>query len=255
MSRWTAAVAATLVLAGSAAACGADGDGEAGESTTLTVYAAASLASSFEDLGARFEETHDGVEVRFSFAGSSDLVAQIRSGAPADVFASADEATMDKLTADGLDGTEPELFASNTLRIAVPPDNPADVRSLQDLAGTDLTLVVCAPEVPCGAATRAVAEAAGIELRPDSEEQSVTDVLGKVVSGEADAGLVYATDVTRAGDDVRGIDFPEAESVVNHYPIATVADSEHPVLARQFVDLVLSDAGQRVLTAAGFDRP
>lgn len=219
------------------------------------MYAAASLTSSFEQLGEDFEAEHDGVTVEFNFAGSSDLVSQIQSGAPADVFASADEANMEKLTADDLQSSEPELFATNTLEIATPPDNPAGVQSLQDLANPDINLVICAPEVPCGAAAAAVAEEAGITLEPDSEEQSVTDVLGKVTSGEADAGLVYVTDVIAAGDDVQGIKFPESEKVVNNYPIATVAESENADLAQGFVDLVLSDAGQQVLADAGFGQP
>jgi molybdate transport system substrate-binding protein len=246
-----------LLLTWGLAGCGADADGSGGDGgdTTLTVYAAASLTSSFEALGESFEDSHESVEVEFNFAGSSDLVAQIQSGAPADVFASADEPTMDKLTAEGLNGSDPELFATNTLEIATPPDNPAGVASLQDLADPGLNLVVCAPEVPCGAASQSAAEAAGVELQPDSEEQSVTDVLGKVTSGEADAGLVYVTDVIVAGDAVQGIEFPESEAVVNGYPIATVADSENGDLAQQFVDLVLSDEGRRVLADAGFGRP
>ena len=166
--------------------------------------------------------------------GSSDLVAQIQQGAPADVFASADTANMDKLsTPDDLIGDGPENFASNTLEIAVPPDNPAGITSLQDLTEDGVNLVVCAPEVPCGSATQKVAEAAGLTFTPVSEEQSVTDVLNKVTTGEADAGLVYVTDVKGAGDAVQGITFPESADAVNVYPIATVADSRHADLARE----------------------
>jgi molybdate transport system substrate-binding protein len=260
MKRWCTTLAA-LLLVTATAACSDDPDaadpgGDGGDGgTTLTVFAAASLTSSFEQLGESFEKSHEGVQVDFNFTGSSDLVAQIQSGAPADVFASADEANMEKLTADGLQGSDPELFATNTLEIATPPDNPADVQSLEDLADPDINLVICAPEVPCGAASQSVAEAAGVTLEPDSEEQSVTDVLGKVTSGEADAGLVYVTDVITAGDAVQGIELPESASVVNSYPIATVADSENAELAREFVDLVLSDEGQQVLRDAGFGRP
>ena len=136
-----------------------DGDG-----TTLTVYAAASLTKTFEAIGAEFEEQHDGVTVEFSFGGSSDLVAQIQEGAPADVFASADTANMDKLTAENLQATDPQNFASNTLEIAVPPDNPAGVASFADLAKDGVNVVVCAPEVPCGAATVKVEEATGVDI-------------------------------------------------------------------------------------------
>jgi molybdate transport system substrate-binding protein len=255
MRRWCTTLAA-LLLVTATAAC-SDDDPDAGDpggdgGTTLTVFAAASLTSSFEQLGESFEKSHEGVQVDFNFAGSSDLVAQVQSGAPADVLASADEANMEKLTADDLQGSNPELFATNTLEIATPPDNPADVQSLEDLADPDINLVICAPEVPCGAASQSVAEAAGVTLQPDSEEQSVTDVLGKVTSGEADAGLVYVTDVISAGDAVQGIELPESASVVNSYPIATVAGSENAHLAQEFVDLVLSDEGQQVLGDAGF---
>ncbi|MFI2105575.1 molybdate ABC transporter substrate-binding protein [Isoptericola sp. NPDC019693] len=251
MRRRLAAGLAALAVGG-LAGCGSAASGD--EGTTLTVFAAASLQGSFEDLAEQFEATHDGVDVRLSFAGSSDLVAQIQQGAPADVFASADTANMAKLTADGLVG-EPRDFATNTLEIAVPPGNPAGVESLQDLAAPGMKLVLCAPAVPCGAASAKVADAAGLDLKPVSEEQSVTDVLGKVIAGEADAGLVYVTDVAAAGDDVEGIAFPESSSAVNTYPVATVADTDQADLAQQFVDLVLSDDGQQTLSGFGFAAP
>jgi molybdate transport system substrate-binding protein len=247
----------SLVLAAGLAACGSDdggsgGSGGGGGDTTLTVYAASSLTAAFDELGKKFEAAHDGVTVELSYGGSSDLVAQIQQGAPADVFASADEANMQKLTDDDLTGSDPVAFASNTLEIAVPPGNPAGIATFQDLAKSGVKLVVCAPEVPCGAATQKAAEAAGVTLKPVSEEQSVTDVLGKVTSGEADAGVVYVTDVKAAGDKVEGIDFPEAGSAVNVYPIATVQDSDQANLAQEFVDLVTSDEGQRVLKDFAF---
>jgi molybdate transport system substrate-binding protein len=248
VSRWVPSVAALLLLAG----CG--GSSDDGD-TTLTVYAAASLTAPFEQLGERFESEHDGVEVTFGFAGSSDLVAQLRGGAPADVLASADEATMEKAVEDGLVADDPRILATNTLRIAVPPGNPADVWTLQDLADPALNLVVCAHEVPCGAAARRAAEAAGVTLHPVSEEQSVTDVLAKVTTWEADAGLVYATDVLAAGDAVLGLDFAESGEAVNGYPIAVLAGSEEPELAEAFVELVLGDEGQQLLADAGFGAP
>lgn len=254
MRRW-AGLAGALVLAAAVSGCGGDDSGsDAEQGTTLTVFAAASLTGAFEQLGQEFEADHAGVDVQLSFAGSSDLVAQIQGGAPADVFASADEATMEKLTADDLVGT-PEAFATNVLEIAVPPGNPAGVATLQDLTKPGLNLVVCAPEVPCGAAAQQVAESAGLTLTPVSEEQSVTDVLNKVTSGEADAGLVYVTDVKAAGDDVEGITFPESAGVANVYPIATVTDSTNADLAQEFVDLVLGDDGRSVLAGFGFGRP
>lgn len=240
------------------AACGSDSDdGGGGDSggTTLTVYAAASLTDTFSEIADEFEKEHDGVSVETSFGGSSDLVTQIKEGAPADVFASADTATMQQLVDDDLTGADPEDFATNTLEIATPPDNPADVSSFQDLASKDVQLVVCAPEVPCGAATQTMADKLGLTLHPVSEEQSVTDVLAKVTSGEADAGVVYVTDVTAAGDSVHGVTFPESDEVVNTYPIAPVADSDQSELASEFVQFVLSDTGQQILKDAGFGQP
>lgn len=247
----SAAAAAAIAL--TAAACGSGGSAEdpAAAPVTLRVFAAASLQEPFEELGEQFESEHEGVTVEFSFAGSSTLVEQIQQGAPADVFASADTKNMDKLTDAGLEEADPVAFTTNTLRIAVPAGNPAGVTDLASLTG-ELNLVVCAPEVPCGAATGTVEEAAGLEFAPVSEEQSVTDVLNKVTSGEADAGLVYVTDVEKAGDAVEGIDFPEAQEAVNTYPITTVDGSASPELGQEFVDLVTGDEGQEVLAGYGF---
>ena len=254
MTHQRLAVAVTAVmLAATAAGCGGDDSGASdGDGATLTVLAAASLTKTFEQIGTEFEKQHDGVTVEFSFGGSSDLVAQIQQGAPADVFASADTANMDKLTGDDLQAADPENFATNALEIAVPPDNPAGITSFADLAQDGINVVVCAPEVPCGAATNKVEEATGVDIRPVSEEQSVTDVLAKVTSGEADAGVVYVTDVLAAGDDVQGIEFPESSEAVNTYPIVALEDSENGDLAQEFVDLVLSDTGQSILQDAGF---
>jgi molybdate transport system substrate-binding protein len=261
--RRTGAALAVASLLLSVAACGDDSSSDAGSGsgsgsgsgTTLTVYAAASLTQTFEAIGKEFEAEHDGVSVEFSFGGSSDLVAQLQQGAPADVFASADEANMDKLTSDDLQADDPQPFATNTLEIATPPDNPAGISSFADLAGDGVKVVVCAPEVPCGAATVKAEEATGVTLSPVSEEQSVTDVLGKVTSGEADAGLVYVTDVEGAGDDVTGVPFPESADIVNTYPIVALKDSDHADLAQDFVDLVLTDKGQGILEEAGFAQP
>ncbi len=242
------------VLLATTAACGSgDEENAKTETTTLTVFAAASLTKTFTEIGKRFEAENEGVKVAFSFGGSSDLVAQIQQGAPADVFASADTNNMDK-AADDVEGT-PVNFATNVLQIATPPDNPAGVSSLQDLAKPDVQVVVCAPEVPCGAATVKVEEAAGIDIKPVSEESSVTDVLGKVTTGDADAGLVYVTDVKGAGDAVKGIAFDESSAAVNVYPIAALAASKHAELAAQFLDFVTGSQGQEVLSAAGFGKP
>lgn len=219
---------------------------------TLTVFAAASLKPTFTELGATFTTKNPGTTVNFSFAGSSDLVANLVGGAPGDVFASADVANMTKATDAGLVTGTPVNFATNTLTIVTPPDNPAGIASFADLAKAGVKEVVCAPEVPCGAAAAKVETATGVKLSPVSEEQSVTDVLGKVISGEADAGLVYVTDAKTAGDKVKTIDFPESKDAVNTYPIGALTSSKSPDMAAKFVALVTGPEGQKVLAAAGF---
>ncbi|BDI21854.1 molybdate-binding protein [Herbiconiux sp. L3-i23] len=222
----------------------------------ITVFAAASLKATFTELAEEFEAANPDTSIELTFAGSSDLVTQITEGAPADVFASADEKNMAKLTDAGLiDDGVPVVFATNVLAIAVPPGNPAGVHGFADLARPEVKTVVCAAQVPCGAATVTVEEATGVTIAPVSEESSVTDVLGKVTSGEADAGLVYVTDVIAAGDAVEGIDFPESSEAVNTYPIAVVADSPAAEVAQAFVDFVTGSVGKDVLEAAGFGRP
>ncbi|GAB2716680.1 molybdate ABC transporter substrate-binding protein [Arthrobacter bambusae] len=224
-------------------------------SGTVTVYAAASLKATFTKLASEFEAANPGTKVALSFAGSSDLVTQITQGAPADVFASADTKNMAKLSdAKLLDGTA-KNFATNVLTIAVPPSNPASISSFADLAKPGVKVVVCASQVPCGSAAQTIEKATGTTLKPVSEESSVTDVLGKVASGEADAGLVYVTDVKGAGDKVRGITFPESDKAVNTYPIGAVGTSKNKDLATAFIALVTGSEGKKVLGDAGFGTP
>lgn len=246
MSRALVAAAAALLVAG----CGGAGGGE-----TLTVSAAASLTDTFTELETRFEAAHPGVDVRMNFAGSSTLSAQIVNGAPSDVFASADAAQMQKVVAAGLVAGEPRTFVTNRLQIAVPPGNPLGIRSLVDLTRPGLKTVVCAPQVPCGAATEQIEEAAGVVLTPVSEEPDVRSVLSKVTSGEADAGLVYVTDVASADDAVDGVDLPEADAARNDYRIATLVGATRPGTAAAFVELVLGAEGAAVFEAAGFGTP
>lgn len=243
-------LAATLTA--TVASCGSGGD-DAG--ATITVFAAASLKKAFTEIGEQFEAESQGVAVEFNFAGSSDLVTQLTQGATADVFASADTTNMDKAAAaDLLDG-DPVNFASNTLTIVVAPGNPKRITSFRDLAKPGLAVVVCAPQVPCGSATTKVEQAAGVYLAPVSEESSVSDVLNKVTTGQADAGLVYVTDAIGAGDKVASVPFPQAASAVNIYPIAALKSSSNPELARKFVEAVMGEAGQKTLGAAGFAKP
>ena len=218
----------------------------------MTVFAAASMKATFTTLGKTFETSHPGMEVAFNFAGSQILAEQLTQGASADVFASADEANMATVTGAGLNAAASSLFATNQLIIAVPPDNPARIMAFADLAKHGLKLVICAAAVPCGAATVKVGTATGVTLTPVSEEQAVTDVLAKVVAGEADAGLVYATDVIAAGEKVRGIAFPEAANGINSNSIVALKAGPQVALGQEFVDLVLSADGQKVLAEAGF---
>ena len=245
----------TVSLASCAAETNTPDTSISGPTGEITVFAAASLNGPFTELAADFEAQHPGTEIKLSFAGSSDLVTQIIAGAPADVFASADERNMTKLADADLVAGTPIGFATNTLQIVVPPNHPAAISSLVDLTKPELKVVICAPQVPCGAATKTIEEAAHLVLAPVSEESSVTDVLGKVRSGEADAGLVYITDVLAAGDKVKGIEFPESSAAVNSYPIATVGASSNQELADAFIASVTGPEGQKILSAAGFGTP
>lgn len=253
---WLAMLAAFSLLLTGCGSANNDEDNAAtsnsddGDAVELTVFAAASLNKAFSDIAAEFEKEHPNVSVKFSFEGSSTLVDQIAQGAPAHVFASADEKNMDRATDEQLVG-EAKEFATNVLTLIVPAGNPADITGLDDsLDGT--RLVVCAPGVPCGNATETLANNLGVELKPVSEEQKVTDVRGKVEAGEADAGLVYATDAKAAGDAVEVIEVEGAEEVVNRYPIALTNEGQDMEAAQAFIDWVLSDKGQAILADYGF---
>ena len=243
--------AAALLLA----ACGSGAAAGAPEATELTVFAAASLTEAFTELGARFETDHPGVTVRLNFAASSDLAQQIVNGAPADVVASASEATMKTVTDAGATAGPPTIFATNTLQIATAPGNPRGIAAFADLTRPDVTVVVCAPQVPCGAAAEKIERATGVTLSPVSEESDVKSTLGKVSTGNADAGLVYVTDVTGAGDDVQGVPFPEAEEAVTRYPIAVLTDAPRAGLAAEFQTMVTGEVGRKALAAVGFGAP
>jgi molybdate transport system substrate-binding protein len=244
MRRTGILVVGALLLAGCAAvetpASPGAGDGPTG---TLTVFAAASLTEAFGTLAAEFEQQNPGVDVELSFGGSSALAMQIGEGAPADVFAAANEATMQTVV-DAGDAGQPTVFATNTLALVVPHGNPAGVTGLADLRDSRLAIALCDPVVPCG-----------ITAAPDTLEEDVKGVLTKVELGEADAGVVYVTDVHAAGDKVDGIEVPEAKDVINRYPIAVLSGAPNPDAARAWVDFVLSDEGRQALSDAGFVAP
>nr|WP_218844843.1 molybdate ABC transporter substrate-binding protein [Microbacterium pseudoresistens] len=255
-----AAAAAGIALTGCAGAEPAPGSTSAPTETAadtltgeLTIFAAASLGGAFDELSAAFTAEHPDVVIKpITYDGSSTLATQLLEGAEADVFASADEKNMDKV--DGL-AADPQAFATNVLEIAVAPGNPTDVTGLADLADPARLVVVCAPEVPCGNASHTLLDADGVALTPVSEEQNVTAVLAKVKSGEADAGLVYRTDVTAGGDEVEGVEIDGAERATNVYPLTVLKASKNPDAAKAFVEFVLSDKGQSVLADFGFGAP
>lgn len=220
----------------------------------LTIYAAASLSAAFDELAKKFETQNPGVTVKpISYDGSSTLATQLVEGAPADVFASADEKNMAKVAAAGLAGGAVP-FATNTLTLVVPAGNPGHVTALKDLANPALNVVLCAAEVPCGAASKTLLKAQGITASVDSYEQNVTAVLTKVAAGEADAGLIYVTDA-KGNDTVTALATPGAADVVNTYPIAALKASHNPAVAAAFVAFVTGSAGRTVLAGLGFGAP
>jgi molybdate transport system substrate-binding protein len=221
----------------------------------ITVFAAASLTGAFTDIGAAFTKANPDAKVTFSFDASSALVQQITQGAPADVFASADTANMDKLTSGSLNGTEPVTFATNLLAIIVPKGNQAGITGVADLAKPEVKVVVCAPEVPCGKYATSIFKNANITVRPVSQEQNVKGVVTKVTSGEADAGIVYITDVQAAGDKAEAVTVPADRNVVARYPIASVKTSTKTDVDQAFIDFVLGSDGQKILASYGFMAP
>ncbi|MFJ2263002.1 molybdate ABC transporter substrate-binding protein [Streptomyces sp. NPDC087844] len=224
-------------------------------SGTVTVFAAASLKESFTALGEEFEKEHPGTRVTFSFGGSDSLAASITGGAPADVFASASPKTMKIVTDAGNASGTPATFVRNELEIATLPGNPDRIASLKDLTESGLKVVLCDKEVPCGAATQKALDASKLKLTPVSYEQDVKAALTKVELKEADAAVVYKTDVRAADDKVEGVEFPESDDAVNDYPIVPLKDAQNTEGAKAFIALVRSAEGQKVLTAAGFLKP
>jgi molybdate transport system substrate-binding protein len=250
MNRTLVAVTALAVLS----ACAAAATPSPTSSTELVVYAASSLSDTYTSLGKSFEAAHPGVTVKFSFDGSSALVDQLKQGAPADVFASADRPNMDKATTANLMSGTPSLFATNTLTIIVPKGNPAGITGL-DSSLDGKKLVVCGDGVPCGTATERLAKLLSVTLKPVSQETKATDVRAKVESGQADAGVVYVTDARASGTKVDTIAIKNADQVKNEYLLGVVATSRNSDLASQFVALVTGSEGHKVLSGAGFVLP
>ncbi|WP_442942144.1 molybdate ABC transporter substrate-binding protein [Nonomuraea sp. NBC_00507] len=259
LSRWVLALPLALVVAGlsgcgSGRQAGTSASSAGGGAKEVTVFAAASLTGTFTELGKDFEAAHPGTTVRFNFGSSATLAQQITQGAPADVFAAASPATMKTVTDAGL-ASSPTTFVRNKLQIAVPADNPGKVDELKDLADPRVKVALCAEQVPCGAAAIKALAAAGLKVTPVTLEQDVKATLTKVELGEVDAALVYKTDVIASAGKVKGIDFPEADQAINDYPIAALTKAPAGDLARQFVDLVLSQRGKDVLVKSGFEAP
>jgi molybdate transport system substrate-binding protein len=256
-----AGLLAAVALGAAMAGCGGGGttggtpSGSAGGSHKLTVFAAASLTESFKTIGANFQKANPGTTVTFNFGASSTLATQITQGAPADVFASASKATMDTVVKAGANGDAAQPFLTNTLEIVVPKGNPAHITGLKDFADAKKKTVLCAETVPCGALAKQVFDAAGIKPTPVDRGTDVKAVLQKVALGEADAALVYKTDVLSGGPKVEGITFPEAVTKVTTYPICSLKGSKDAATAKAFVAYVLSPAGKQVLAQAGFGAP
>ena len=262
-ARSRAGVALIAILAMVTAACGGDegGAGAAPEETshqshsgTLSVLAAASLTQAFTELTRLFEAKHQGLKVTTSFGASGTVVQQVLQGAPADVLVTADEESMARATAAGA-ASEPRIMARNRLAIIVTKGNPQRIAGLADLAKPDVDLVLCAVQVPCGKFAAQALQNASVNAQPKSLEENVKGVVTKVAAGEADAGIVYVTDVKAAGDKVMGVDIPDAHNVIAAYPVATVKQPRNPEAARAWVDLVLSDEGRLVLAKHGFMTP
>jgi molybdate transport system substrate-binding protein len=252
------AIILAALVAAAAAGCSSSSSTSSTSSSastgTITVFAAASLMGTFTQLGKQFEAAHKGDTVKFSFGPSDGLATEITSGAPADVFASASTKTMDTVVTAG-DAASPQNFAKNVMEVAVPPNNPANVTSVTDLAKSSVKVALCEPAVPCGVVAAEVFKNAAITVKPVTLQADVKSVLTQVELGNVDAGMVYVTDVMAAGSKVKGVTIPPNDNASTLYPIATISSSKHKSEAQAFMNYVLSPAGQQVLAAAGFQKP
>jgi molybdate transport system substrate-binding protein len=259
----TSAASATSTAAASSAAAASSVEASpsdiatavSGLSGNVVVFAASSLKVTFTTLITDFEKANPGLKVTPSYGGSDTLAAQITQGAPVDVFAAASTATMGTVTTAGDAVGTPQVFAKNELEIAVAPNNPDHIATLADVTKSGVKLALCAATVPCGAAATKAFAAASLTPHPVTLEQDVTSVLTKLELGEVDAGIVYQTDVKSAGSKVSGVNFTEAASAINTYPIAVLKGAKNPTGAQAFVAFMLSPAGQQILQTAGFQQP
>ena len=234
------------------AACGSSGSPNASLSGTASIFAAASLTDSFKALGTTFQTAHPGATVQFNFAGTPTLVTQIEQGAASDVFASADTTNMDKLKADGFTSGSAQVFAHNKLEIVVAAGNPKGIRGLADLAKPGVIYITAAATVPAGKYALQILASAGVKVTPKSLETDVKSVVSKIELGEADAGIVYVTDVKAAGSKVSGVPIPDSVNVIATYPIVTVKGSKNSALGKAFIAYVLSADGQATMQSFGF---
>jgi molybdate transport system substrate-binding protein len=250
------ALAVALLVVGSA--CGGASPAASSPAPlagSITVFAGSSLTDAFKKAGEQLKLKNPGTAFVFNFGSSSTLATQIINGAPADVFASADDTNMQKIVDAKLNDSAPANFVSNRLQIAVAPGNPKHITGLADLAKPGLIVVLAAPTVPAGKYALESLQVAGVIVKPASQEVDVRAVLNKVTLGEADAGIVYVTDVKSAGARVTGVDIPEQHQVIARYPIAVVKETKNPRLAKAYVDSLLSDEGQKMLAEFGFSKP
>jgi molybdate transport system substrate-binding protein len=244
------AIASLLV----AAACGGASQ-PAADGGSVTLFAASALTDACKRAGDQLTVRNPRTDYVFNFGSSSTLATQIINGAPADVFASADDVNMQKVLDAKLIDSPPAFFVSNRLQIAVAAGNPEHIAALSDLARPGLIVVLAGPAVPAGRYALEALAKAGVTVKPSSQEVDVRAVLNKVALGEADAGIVYVTDVISAGGRVSGVDIPEQQQVIARYPITVVKGSKNPRLAKAYIDYLLSDDGQRLLAEFGFSRP
>lgn len=251
LAGWLVAGVALAAVGG----CGSDGDGSEGsDARTLDVLAAASLTESFEQLAEEFEAEHPGLTVRLVLDSSTTLATQVNEGAPADVLATADEKSM-QLVLDAGSAEDADVFATNRLVLVTPKSNPAGITEFEDLDDPDVAYVACVETAPCGALAEQLLAENGVSTAPRSLEVDVKAVLAKVVSDEADAGLVYTTDAFAASSEVTTWPIPGSDQAVTAYPVAVVDQSDEPELAADWVELVLSAEGQELLADAGFGPP